>query len=68
MLQFNSSCAISAPKGAKIVVFDIDGKKIAELADGQRIWTPEKELGNGVYFVRAKIGEQTMTKRVVYLR
>ena len=36
--------------------------------NGTCIWTPDKELGSGIYFVRAKIGEQTITKRVVYLK
>ena len=39
------------------------------------IWTPDKEIGSGIYFVRClsrsvgtKIGEQTTTKRVVLVR
>ena len=32
------------------------------------IWQPEKSLGSGVYLVRAKIGDESVTKRVVYLR
>jgi hypothetical protein len=31
-------------------------------------WTPDKEICSGIYFVRAKIGEQTATKRVVLVR
>ena len=66
---FNSSCAIFAPKGAKIEIFDVEGKKITELSDGQRIWTPEKEIGSGIYFVKAtKKDGQTAIKRIVLLK
>jgi hypothetical protein len=87
---FNSSCAISAPTGAKIEICDLRGGLVGrfdkltdrsgnpviepvEMTDNrlpmtEYIWTPEKEIGSGIYFVRVKIGEQTITKRVVYLR
>ncbi len=65
---FNSSCAISAPKGAKVEIFDIDGRKIAELADGQRTWTPNKEIGSGIYLVRATTEDKTITKRIVLMK
>ena len=32
------------------------------------IWTPDKEISSGIYFVRAKIVEQAATKRVVLVR
>jgi len=31
-------------------------------------WQPDETLGSGVYLVRASIGEETVTKRVVYLK
>jgi len=65
---FNSSCAISVPMHSKVEIFDIDGKKIAKLADGQRIWTPEKEIGSGIYLVSATTEDKTITKRIVLIR
>ena len=31
-------------------------------------WQPEKSVGSGVYLVRARIGGESVTKRVVYLK
>jgi photosystem II stability/assembly factor-like uncharacterized protein len=35
---------------------------------GSYIWTPDPSLGSGVYLVRARLGEESITKRVVYLK
>ena len=44
-------------------------EKIAELADGQRIWTPGKEIGSGVYLVKATTKEgESITKRIVFMK
>jgi len=32
------------------------------------VWTPDESLGSGVYLLRAKIGDESVTKRVVYLK
>jgi len=32
------------------------------------VWTPDKSLGSGVYLVRAKIGDESASKRIVYLK
>jgi hypothetical protein len=32
------------------------------------IWQPEKSLPSGVYLVRARLGGEAITKRVVYLK
>jgi len=32
------------------------------------VWHPNESLGSGIYLVRAKINEQTATRRVVYLK
>jgi len=66
---FNSAVTISAPAGAEVEVFDVKGRRVAELASGDQFWKPEPSVGSGVYLVRAKIGDgQTATKRVVYLK
>jgi len=35
---------------------------------GVYIWQPDATLGSGVYLVRAKFGDENITKRVVYLK
>ncbi len=65
---FNSIVLFTAPEGANISVFDLDGRKIDELNGDVKAWNPEKSLGSGVYFVRAKYGNEEITKRVVYLK
>jgi hypothetical protein len=65
---FNSSVSISAPEGAKVEIFDIEGKKVGELPGGETIWKPEPSMGSGIYLIRATVGEQEVTKRVVYLK
>ncbi len=43
---------------------------VLSLQNGTRtfIWRPDKSISSGIYFVRAKIDGQTITKRVVYLK
>jgi len=65
---FNSACRISAPEGAEMEIFDINGRCITEFGGGDQIWKPEASVGSGVYLVRAKIGDKDITKRVVYLK
>ena len=65
---FNSACRISAPVNATVEIFDIKGRCIVELDGGDQIWKPEASVGSGVYLVRAKIGDEDITKRVVYLK
>jgi len=65
---FNSSCRISAPVNAIVEIFDINGRSIAEFDGGDQIWRPEASVGSGIYLVRAKIGGNNITKRVVYLK
>jgi len=71
---FNSAVAITAPEGAEIEIFDIEGRKIGEMSGGDQVWKPEPSVGSGVYLVRAMVGPstgsgtETITKRVVYLK
>ncbi len=103
---FNSAVSITAPAGAEIEIFDVNGRRVAELprlaslgtpsqakgnsplfkegwpeagvflSEGARlsptahsyVWRPEGNLGSGIYFVRATMGVESMTKRIVYLR
>jgi len=65
---FNAAVSINAPEKAEIEIFDIEGRKIGELPGGSQVWKPEASVGSGIYLVRAIVGEQEVTKRVVYLK
>ena len=68
---FNSSVKIDAPAGSIIEIHNIKGEKIAVVpADksGLHQWTPDKPIGSGVYLIHSKIGDKSLTKRVVYLK
>jgi len=66
----------------EIEIYDVTGRLVAEipingsesakslstLASGACRWQPEESLGSGVYFIRASIGNETVTKNIVYLK
>jgi len=46
-----------------------EGKSPLSKGDlGGLVWQPDESLGSGVYLVRARFGEETATRRVVYLK
>jgi len=65
-----------------IQIFDINGRIVAEIpvngsesaklsstdAPGVCRWRPDESLGSGVFLVRAKVGDESVTKRVVYMK
>jgi len=51
-----------------IEILDLMGRLIDKLEIGEQVWRPEASIGSGVYLVRATVGEQSITKRVVYLK
>ena len=61
-----------------IEIYDISGRLVADLpvtncgspqfVPTPQVWTPEKSLGSGVYLIHANIGENIITKRIVYLK
>ncbi|MBN2543437.1 T9SS type A sorting domain-containing protein [bacterium] len=66
---FNSCCRISSPGNAKITMFDLDGRAIAELNSNCAIWEPVSSVSSGIYFVRANLGDKwSQPKKVVYLK
>ena len=82
---FNSAVTISAPAGAEIEIFDVNGRMVDKMSVGatrrvarstgqppvdpyETVWQPSAAIGSGVYLVRAKIGDESITKRVVYLK
>lgn len=51
---FNSACRIKAPEGSIVNIFDTRGNKVATLAGGLQIWTPEANLPSGIYLVNVE--------------
>jgi len=73
----------SAKRLSTIEIFDVNGRMVENISVGagcippagrihasptETIWQPDAALGSGVYLVRAKIGEQSTSKRIVYLK
>ncbi|MGC9315629.1 MAG: T9SS type A sorting domain-containing protein [bacterium] len=65
---FNSSVSITPPANALVEIFDIEGRKISVLNGGEQLWRPKASVGSGIYLVRATVGDEDITKRVVYLK
>jgi len=76
---FNSSCQITVDVGAfretplQIEIFDLRGNlvgalNLTPLQNNTAIWQPDEEIGSGIYLVRAKVGEKTTMKKIVFLR
>ncbi|RLC34327.1 MAG: hypothetical protein DRZ76_02875 [Candidatus Nealsonbacteria bacterium] len=73
---FNSSVRIELTYGnckmqnenCKVQIYNLGGHKIAELPSDKTVWTPGKDLPAGMYFVRARVGEQTRCKKILYIK
>ncbi len=68
----------------RVEIFDINGKRVRGFkgsrvrgvtpnADNRApitefVWQPDKSIGSGIYLVRAKVGDETTIKRIVYLK
>ena len=65
---FNSACRITAPEGATVEIFDIDGRSVAAFQNTDNIWQPDASTTSGVYLVRARFGGESVSKRIVYLK
>jgi hypothetical protein len=76
---FNGAVRIEAPVGAEIEIFDVNGRVVTpqtpldrgELINGDLgglIWRPDPSVTSGIYLVRTTIGNESATKRVVYLK
>jgi hypothetical protein len=69
---FNSACKIIVPENSRIEIFDLKGNKldasISENNDGSYIWKPDKSTPNGVYLVRATSPQNTITRKIIYLK
>jgi len=85
---FNSAVKFSAPAGAEIEIFDVNGRRISVIPDPDResrgiannldsrfhgndktlVWHPDASLCSGVYLVRVWARDESVTKRIVYLK
>ncbi len=70
---FNASCKIYVPVGSECEIIDVIGRTIkaynsSETRSGEITWHPEKSISAGVYTVRAKINDRTLTGRILYVK
>jgi len=65
---FNSSCCIDVNRDSEIEILDTKGRVIYRSKDSHFIWKPDRNIRSGIYFVRARNGEVSITKRIVYLK
>lgn len=78
--QATFSCTFTEiPEKYSLKIYNIQGKKIKDLAFGQpssftvkHSWSGKDNTGeqvsNGIYFVRLKAGDETVTKKIISLR
>jgi len=65
---FNSSCAISAPEGATIKIYDLNGKCLKAFDKTPCVWQPDESIPSGIYLIRATFDGQTITTRAILIR
>jgi len=63
---FNSSITIQAPEGADISIYDALGRLITTLEENS--WTPEQQIGTGIYLVRIQTNMKNHWHRIVYMK
>lgn len=68
---FNSACRIATPTGAEVEIFDVTGRLIETLPASTEIvrsWTPSADVPGGVYLVRATVGDEKITSKVLFVK
>ncbi|MBN2411500.1 T9SS type A sorting domain-containing protein [candidate division KSB1 bacterium] len=63
---FNGSLTIDAPKNARIIIYDINGRFVSKVKTGT--WTPVSTLSSGIYFININFNNQNHIKRVLYIK
>jgi len=63
---FNDAVKIIAPANAQIVIYDIRGRLIQRLQGS--VWTPDRFVQSGLYFIQVQVAQRTVTKRAVYVK
>ncbi|HDR91094.1 MAG TPA: T9SS type A sorting domain-containing protein [candidate division Zixibacteria bacterium] len=68
---FNSACRIATPTGAEVEIFDVTGRLVETLPASEEIirsWTPSANVPGGVYLIRATIGDEIITSKVLFVK
>jgi len=65
---FNSSCAIIAPSGATIEIYNLYGKCIGTFDKTPCVWEPDESISSGIYLIRAIVGNRIITKRAIIIK
>lgn len=65
---FNSACRIITPDKSDVAIYDILGRLVERIPDGDIIWRPERNVTSGLYFIRANFGDNKLSKKVFYLK
>jgi len=71
---FNDVCRITVDVGAwramplQIEIFDLRGNLLETFDKTSCVWKPDEGIGSGIYLVRAKTVEKTVSKKIMYVR
>jgi len=67
---FNSYCNITAPSASRIMIYDIEGRRIAEIPveNGNAVWNPDMRFPSGIYMIKSDNGQIRKSTRIVLLR
>ncbi len=65
---FNSSCEINAPEASRVDIIDLNGRIVHTMRTNLDIWHPSKNIGSGLYTVRATRDGIYTTTTVIYLK
>ena len=68
---FNSTCRIEAPNGSTVEIFDLLGNVVIEkktVSNDTFLWHPDQTISCGVFLVKITKGNDTQTKKIIYLK
>jgi hypothetical protein len=67
---FNGAVSINVSRASELEFFDLSGRLVdrASTENGKYVWHPNAFIQSGVYLVKIKSGEETITKNVIYIR
>ena len=70
---FNSSVNIVTPNGSSVSIFDINGRKIADISPSNSIasmhrWYPQEGTPSGIYLARIKNSNREQVKLLTYIK
>ena len=72
---FNSACEIDVPAGATVKIYDLHGnlvdvlsQKSEKSSNAHLVWRPDHDVPSGFYIIRARIGDKTVERKVMYVK